>query len=47
MQKVCQLIRHMIKAVGGDRAEKLVTHFRLKYPNRSAFIDELDKIKFN
>lgn len=45
-QKVCQLIRHMIKANGVDRAEKLVQHFRLRYPNRSAFIDELDKIKF-
>lgn len=46
-QKVCQLIRQMIKANGGDRAEKLVSHFRLKYPNRSAFIDELGNIKFN
>jgi hypothetical protein len=46
-QKVCQLIRHMIKANGGDRAEKLAGHFKVKYPNRSAFIDELDKMKFN
>ncbi|MGO4499629.1 hypothetical protein AB4114_27450 [Paenibacillus sp. 2RAB27] len=43
-KKVCQLIRHMIKANGVDRAEELVQHFRLKYPNRSAFLDELDKI---
>ncbi|OAS19720.1 hypothetical protein [Paenibacillus oryzisoli] len=46
-RKVCQLVRHMIKAVGGDRAEKVVGQLRLAYPKRVAFIDELDKIKFN
>lgn len=46
-QKVCQIIRKLIKANGGNRAMELTQHFRLKYPNRSAFMDELDKIKFN
>ncbi|MCY9692280.1 SWIM zinc finger family protein [Paenibacillus alginolyticus] len=44
-QKVCQIIRQLIKAKGSVHAEKLIQQFRLVYPNRAAFMDELQKIK--
>ncbi|NOU69944.1 hypothetical protein GC098_00585 [Paenibacillus sp. LMG 31458] len=44
-QKVCQIIRQLIKANGSVHAEKLIQQFRLVYPNRPAFMDELQKIK--
>ncbi|KRF30443.1 hypothetical protein [Paenibacillus sp. Soil787] len=44
-QKVCQIIRQLIKANGSVHAEKLIQQFRLVYPNRHAFMDELQMIK--
>lgn len=44
-QKVCQIIRQLIKANGTAYAEKLIQQFRFAYPNRPVFMDELQKIK--
>lgn len=44
-QKVCGMIRHLIKAVGEVHATKVIDQLRLAYPNRPALIDELQKIK--
>jgi hypothetical protein len=44
-QKVCELIRHYIKACGKPGAKKLTAELRETYCRRPAFIDELGKIK--
>jgi hypothetical protein len=43
-QKVCGMIRHLIKAGGEVHAKKVIEQLRLAYPNRPALIDELQKI---
>ncbi|NUU61572.1 hypothetical protein [Paenibacillus agri] len=44
-QKVCGMIRHLIKAGGKLQAEMIIEQLCNDYPKRSAMIDELQKIK--
>lgn len=44
-QKVCEVIRHLIKAGGEAHAKEIIEQLGLAYPNRRALIDELQKIK--
>jgi hypothetical protein len=46
-RKVCDIIRHLIKAGGREHAEGLIQSLREAYKKRIAFLDELDKIKLN
>ncbi|MFF2092721.1 SWIM zinc finger domain-containing protein [Paenibacillus sp. NPDC058174] len=44
-RKVCGIIRHLIKAGGGDHAERIIEQLCLTYRNRPALLDELQKIR--
>jgi hypothetical protein len=44
-QKVCGMIRHLIKAGGELQAKMIIEQLCNNYPNRPAMIDELRKIK--
>ncbi|MFC3749475.1 hypothetical protein [Paenibacillus sp. GCM10012306] len=44
-QKVCGMIRHLIKAGGKLQAQMIIEQLCNDYPKRSAMIDELRKIK--
>ncbi|WP_042168753.1 SWIM zinc finger family protein [Paenibacillus gorillae] len=44
-RKVCGIIRHLIKAGGGEHAERIIEQLCLTYRNRPALLDELQKIK--
>jgi len=44
-QKVCAIIRNLIKAGGRNQALMIIQKFFIKYANKPAFKDELTKIK--
>ncbi|GGG67568.1 SWIM zinc finger family protein [Paenibacillus radicis (ex Gao et al. 2016)] len=44
-RKVCGIIRHLIKAGGGEHAKRIIEQLCVTYQNRPALIDELQKIK--
>jgi hypothetical protein len=46
-QKVCKIIGEMKKAGGVQRAKDTVVRLRERYPNRPAFLDELQKIRLS
>ncbi|MWC31045.1 hypothetical protein [Paenibacillus sp. MMS18-CY102] len=46
-QKVCGVIRLLVKAGGGVHARKLIEQLQLAYPNRSALMDELEKVQLS
>ena len=43
-QNACRYLRRMIKMGARDKAEELILHFREKYPQRRALMEELRKV---
>ncbi|OMF25620.1 hypothetical protein BK133_21250 [Paenibacillus sp. FSL H8-0548] len=43
-RRVCEIIRHLIKAGGGVHAKRIIEQLCLTYPNRPALMDELKKL---
>ncbi|MGG1518691.1 SWIM zinc finger family protein [Paenibacillus oryzisoli] len=44
-KKVCDIIRQLVKADGNEQALAIVVKLRTTYPNRPAFLDELQQVK--
>lgn len=43
-QTACRYIRRMRKLGGRDKADQIIAELKAKYPNRTALIDELDRL---